>query len=69
MKILVTRPDRRVTRDELIELLWPDEPADTLANRLSVALSLLRAVLDPDRIHPSDHYVRTERESVALRVT
>lgn len=53
LKILVARGDRPITRDALIEALWPnDDPART-PNRLAVALSRVRAVLDPDhRPHP-----------------
>ena len=35
-------------------------------NRLSVALSQLRQVLDPDRDHPADHYVVADRSRVRL---
>jgi DNA-binding SARP family transcriptional activator len=56
-----------VPRGRLVELLWPaeDDP-DVLANRLSVALATVRRVLDPDRAHPANHYVRTEDGSVTL---
>ncbi|HUG29698.1 MAG TPA: BTAD domain-containing putative transcriptional regulator [Candidatus Limnocylindria bacterium] len=66
LKLLVTRRGP-ITRDELMEHLWPDEPPDALGNRLSVALSLLRSVLDPGRAHAPDRFVTTERQAVALR--
>jgi DNA-binding SARP family transcriptional activator len=46
--------------------LWPDEAPDRLTNRLSVALSTVRGVLDPDKAHASDHFVRAEQDAVAL---
>jgi cellulose synthase operon protein C len=64
LKILVGRGGRGISRDALCELLWPGQ-VDT-GSRLSVVLSTLRSVLDPDREHPSDHYVVADRESVRL---
>ncbi|WP_155370822.1 BTAD domain-containing putative transcriptional regulator [Catellatospora vulcania] len=58
LRILVARRGRRVAREELAGLLWPDDDDhQAVAHRLSVALSTLRSVLDPDRRLPSDHYV------------
>ncbi|BCB76423.1 hypothetical protein GCM10022251_23850 [Phytohabitans flavus] len=58
LRILVARRGRRVAREELAALLWPDDDDDLrIAHRLSVALSTLRSVLDPDRHFPADHYV------------
>ena len=64
LKILVGRGGRGISRDALCELLWPGQ-VDT-GSRLSVVLSTLRSVLDPDREHPSDHLVVADRESVRL---
>ena len=57
LKILIARRGKPVARDELIEALWPEEDPARTGNRLSVALSTLRAVLDPERTLPQDHYV------------
>lgn len=64
LKILVGRGGRGISRDALCELLWPGK-VDT-GSRLSVVLSTLRSVLDPDREHASDHFVLADRESVRL---
>lgn len=45
LKILVVRAGHRIGREQLADLLWPDEPYDEVSNRLSVALSVLRSVL------------------------
>jgi DNA-binding SARP family transcriptional activator len=66
LKMLVARRGRPVPRDVLMEVLWPGEPADKLANRLSVALSTVRGVLDPDRRFAADHFVTASSASVAL---
>ena len=47
LKLLVTRQGRPVPRERLMEALWPGEDVAKLPNRLSVALSTLRSVLDP----------------------
>ena len=49
LKILVARR-RSVTRDQLMEFLWPDVDTSRAGNRLSVVLTTLRDVLEgPDR--------------------
>lgn len=63
LKLLVARRGRPITRDALGEALWPGE--ENVANRLSIALSLLRAVLDPERGAPPGHYIRATGTSVA----
>lgn len=69
LKILVARRGRHTTRDMLMEALWPDdEEPDRLSNRLSVALSTLRSVLDPERRYPSDHFVAASADGVRLNV-
>lgn len=68
LKLLTTRAGRRITREALADALWPDEPYAAAGPRLSVLLSRLRAVLDPERRHPPDHYLDADKVSVALRV-
>ena len=66
VRVLVARRGRAVARDELAQLLWPDEPGDRVAHRLSVALSEARAVLDPGRRAPVDHFIAGDTASLAL---
>jgi DNA-binding SARP family transcriptional activator len=68
LKILAARRGRPAPRDELMELLWPGEPRDKLGNRLSVALTTLRGVLDPGKAHPADHFIRAGEGAVALEL-
>jgi len=67
LKVLVTRRGRPITREAATETLWPEEDRLPLGNRLSVALSTVRKVLDPDRRHPPDHYVVADARTIALR--
>ena len=67
LKVLVARKGRPLTREAAAEAMWPDEEHDGLSNRLSVALSTIRKVLDPQRRHPPDHYVVSDTRAIALR--
>ena len=59
-KILIARRGRPVTREALMELLWPGEDPGKLSNRLSVALATLRGVLG------SEVLVQAETGAVAV---
>ena len=68
LKVLVARKGRPITRDAAAEAMWPEEDPEPLGNRLSVALSTIRKVLDPGRRHPPDHYVVADARTIALRI-
>jgi ATP/maltotriose-dependent transcriptional regulator MalT/DNA-binding SARP family transcriptional activator len=67
LKVLVARKGRPITREAAATAIWPEEDAEPLANRLSVALSTIRKVLDPARQHQADHYVVADARTIALR--
>jgi DNA-binding SARP family transcriptional activator len=69
LKILVSRQGRPLTRSALCELLWPDDDPQRTGHRLSVLLSAVRTVLDPERRWPTDHYVRADLNAVSLDLT
>ncbi len=64
LKLLVARRGRPVPRELLMETLWPDEDLARLSNRLSVALSTVRAVLDPERRSGPDQFVAADRHTI-----
>lgn len=68
-KMLVVARGRPLPRDVLIDRLWPGESGEKANNRLSVALSTIRNVVDPDRTHPTDYVVVADRDSVAFDLT
>jgi DNA-binding SARP family transcriptional activator len=68
LKILICRRGRPAPRELLMEALWPGEDPQKLGNRLSVALSTLRSVLDPERRFGAEHYVRADRDSIAIEL-
>ena len=68
LKLLAARRGRPLTRDAAAEALWSGEDAGPLPNRLSVALSTLRKVLDPERSHPADWFIVADGQSLALAI-
>jgi ATP/maltotriose-dependent transcriptional regulator MalT/DNA-binding SARP family transcriptional activator len=67
LKILIGRRGRPVPRDVLLETLWPGEDPVRVGRRLSVALSILRSVLDPGKQFEPDRLVVSERSALSLR--
>ncbi|MEU4746541.1 BTAD domain-containing putative transcriptional regulator, partial [Actinosynnema sp. NPDC023658] len=69
LRVLIARRGNPVSRDELADLLWGPVARDErqkVAHRLAVALSTLRAVLDPDRRAPPDHFVVASQKDIAV---
>ncbi len=66
LKRLISRRGRPTPREVLIEALWPGEDCARCANRLSVALSTVRTMLDPERRYEPDHFVRADKHVVGL---
>jgi ATP/maltotriose-dependent transcriptional regulator MalT/DNA-binding SARP family transcriptional activator len=68
LKVLVARRGRPTSRERLTETLWPGDDPVKLANRLSVALTTVRSVLDPERRFPADHFLVADKSSVRLEL-
>jgi DNA-binding SARP family transcriptional activator len=66
LRVLVARRGRPVPRPELSELLWPDDDPARTGHRLSVLLSIVRQVVEPDG--GPDGVVIADAGSVALDV-
>jgi DNA-binding SARP family transcriptional activator len=62
--MLVAARGRPLNREVLMDRLWPDDDATKASNRLSVALSTIRKVLDPGGAHPSDRHIVSDRDAV-----
>ncbi len=67
VKILVCRYGVPTPRERLMDALWPGVDPHTLSNRLSVALSTVRLVLDPERRFAPDHFIVADKDVVKLR--
>ena len=68
LKLLVARDGRPIPREALMETLWPEQSPGPLGNRLSVLLSTVRSVLDPDKRFDPEHFVAADRGAVWLEV-
>jgi DNA-binding SARP family transcriptional activator len=66
LKILVARRGAAAPREQLMEELWPGDDPARVGNRLSVALSTLRSLLDPEKRFDAHHFVGGDTRSVAL---
>lgn len=55
-------------REGAIELLWPGIGSPQGDNRLAVAISRARSVLDPGKVFPQDHYLRGLEDVIWLRI-
>ncbi|TDO47167.1 ATP/maltotriose-dependent transcriptional regulator MalT [Kribbella sp. VKM Ac-2527] len=66
LKILVARRCRPVARVQLLDLLWPDQDESVASPRLSVALSTVRAVLDPGKRYAADRFIGADRATIWL---
>jgi len=65
VKFLVARRGAPVVREEVSELLWPEE-TDRSARRLSVLLSTIRGVFDPGKAWPAEYFVAADHDSIWL---
>jgi len=68
LKLLIARRGHPVARDVILDLLWADEDPAKAGSRLSVTLSTLRAVLDPDKRFDAEQFVANDRTAVWLRL-
>jgi DNA-binding SARP family transcriptional activator len=66
VKILVARRGRPMVRTALMDALWPGEDPRKLHNRMSVALSTARGVLDPAKRFAPHHLLIAEDGAVRL---
>ena len=67
LKLLLTRPGRVFSRDEIVEALWPDTSPEAAERSLRVTVSLLRRTLEPDLERGSDsHYILRRRPGYAF---
>jgi len=68
LKLLVARRGKTAPREFLIEALWPEEDPKKTSNRLSVALNVVRGVLDPEGRSDADRFVVAGRDGVRLEL-
>jgi DNA-binding SARP family transcriptional activator len=67
LKLLLTRPGRAFSKDEIVEALWPGVSLQDADRRLRITVSLLRRALEPDLGRGSDsRYILSRRPGYAF---
>ncbi len=62
LAILLLEANRVVSTDRLVELLWGDEPPETVNNTLQVCVSQLRKILEPGHVRGSPYQLLVSQE-------
>jgi len=64
---LLSSPNRRLSREQVMDQLWPDLEIDIAANRLNGAVHELRQMLEPDLSRPAaSRLLKLERDVLEL---
>lgn len=67
LKLLLTRPGRAFSRDEIMDALWPDASPKAADRSLRATVSLLRRVLESDLERgPDSKYILRQRSGYAF---
>ncbi|MBV0894580.1 BTAD domain-containing putative transcriptional regulator [Microbacterium sp. NC79] len=67
LKILVARRGAPISRETVMDMLWPGTAPHLLANRFSVAATAVRRALDPHSRLPRDAYVEHRDGLIRLK--
>lgn len=66
--LLLASPGNRLSRDRIVDLLWPEVQLDSASTALRVALHALRRVLEPDlRVGRESAFVVSGASAISLR--
>jgi DNA-binding SARP family transcriptional activator len=66
-KVLLTRPGRRMTRDEVVELFWPESDPDAASTNFRSTLHAMRRAIEPSDRPGTLGIVFSDRDTVWLR--
>lgn len=67
VKLLATRPEHRLHREEILEILWPEADPDSALNRFGKALHAARRALEPTLpIRSPSSYLTVENDLLSL---
>jgi DNA-binding SARP family transcriptional activator len=66
-KILLSRPNRRATRDEVVELLWPESDPEAASSNFRSTMFALRNALEVSPAPSGVAVVFSDRDSIWLR--
>jgi DNA-binding SARP family transcriptional activator len=67
LKFLALAPQRRVHREQIMDVLWPEQDADAAANNLHKTMYMARRILEPGLPrNGNSSYLQLRRDFVAL---
>jgi len=68
LKLLSAGQGRPVSNTTIAEVLWPEEDERHIAARITDLVNSARSVLDPTRRYPTNHYVTSDANALALTI-
>src|SRR5436853_600700 len=68
VKLLALQPNHQLHREQVMELLWPEQEPESVSNSLHKAIHLARRTLEPQLHSAADsHFLLTQDQQVILR--
>jgi predicted ATPase/DNA-binding SARP family transcriptional activator len=68
LKLLALQPQHQLHREQIIELLWPDQGGNAAVNNLYKTVHAARRALEPELVSGNDsHFVLTQDQQIMLR--
>jgi DNA-binding SARP family transcriptional activator len=67
LKYLLTRPQHRVLKEEVLELFWPESEPDAAATSLRTSVHRIRQALEPGARAADGSVIVVDRDTIALR--
>lgn len=68
VQLLALQPHHQLHREEIMDLLWPEQDADSASKKLYKALHMARRALEPHLASGSkSHFIITQKQQIMLR--
>src|SRR5438477_9457622 len=68
IKLLALQPHHQLHREQVMEMLWPEQEPESASNNLHKAIHMARRALEPALHAPADsHFILTQGQQIVLR--